>query len=61
MLGAQRTSVTLSASTLQEAGMIEYKRGKIRILNVDRLRDAACECCQAVNDVYAEIAVPRDH
>ncbi|MEY9459772.1 CRP-like cAMP-binding protein [Bradyrhizobium ottawaense] len=60
MLGAQRTTVTLSAQTLQEAGLIEYKRGKIRIRDVSRLHEAVCECYQAVNDQYAEIAAARD-
>jgi Crp-like helix-turn-helix protein len=57
MLGAQRASVTLSAKTLQEAGLIEYRRGKIRILDVDGMREAVCECYQAVKDQYAEILV----
>jgi CRP-like cAMP-binding protein len=56
MLGAQRTSVTLSAQTLQEAGLIEYRRGKIRIVDADGLNEAVCECYQAVKDRYAEIA-----
>ncbi|WP_439399825.1 hypothetical protein ACRQ5Q_17690 [Bradyrhizobium sp. PMVTL-01] len=37
MLGVQRTSVTLSAQTLHEAGLIEYKRGKAR-------QNTPCEC-----------------
>jgi CRP-like cAMP-binding protein len=44
MLGVRRTSVTTVAHTLQEAGMIKYTRGKIEILNIDGLRDSACEC-----------------
>ncbi|WP_244611257.1 helix-turn-helix domain-containing protein [Bradyrhizobium ottawaense] len=59
MLGAQRTTVTLAAQTLQEAGLIEYRRGKIRIIDHDRMKEAVCECYQAVKDVYAEIQ-PRD-
>lgn len=61
MLGAQRTSVTLSAQMLQEAGLIEYKRGKIRILDANRMREAVCECYQAVKDQYAEIVSPSAH
>jgi hypothetical protein len=41
--------------------LIEYKRGEIRILDVSRMREAVCECYQAVNDQYAEIAAPSDH
>ena len=61
LLGAQRTSVTLSAQTLKQAGLIAYKRGKIRILDVNRLREVVCECYRAVNDQYAEIAAPSGH
>ena len=44
MLGSRRTTVALSAGTLQRAGLIEYKRGKVKILSREDLRSAACEC-----------------
>jgi Mn-dependent DtxR family transcriptional regulator len=44
MLGVRRSSVSVVAHTLQQAGMIRYTRGKIQILNVEALREAACEC-----------------
>jgi CRP-like cAMP-binding protein len=44
MLGVQRTSVTLSAHALQEAGVVEYARGRITIRNRAALEDCACEC-----------------
>ena len=56
MLGVQRTSVTLSAQTLQQAGLIEYKRGKIHILNVDGLRESVCECYEAIKGQYDKIS-----
>jgi Mn-dependent DtxR family transcriptional regulator len=34
MLGVRRTSVTLHARTLQQAGLIKYSRGKIQIIDV---------------------------
>jgi CRP-like cAMP-binding protein len=48
MLGVRRTSVTLVASTLQQAGMIRYRRGHIHILDAESLQEAACECYQTV-------------
>jgi len=48
MLGVQRTSVTLVAHTLQTAGLIRYKRGRVHIVDVDGLRDTACDCYHAV-------------
>jgi CRP-like cAMP-binding protein len=44
MLGARRSTVTISASSLQSAGLIDYRRGHIRVLDRDRLADTACEC-----------------
>jgi Mn-dependent DtxR family transcriptional regulator len=33
MLGVQRTSVTISAHALQDAGLIKYARGRITIVD----------------------------
>jgi len=44
MLGTRRSSVTVSAGTLQKAGLIAYTRGNVTILNRKRLEEAACDC-----------------
>jgi len=44
MLGARRSTVTLAAGVLHGAGLIDYRRGKINIVNRSGLEDAACEC-----------------
>jgi CRP-like cAMP-binding protein len=49
MLGVQRSSVTLVARKLQEAGLINYRRGRIHVLDVEGLQDSCCECYAAVN------------
>ena len=48
MLGVRRTSVSIVAGTLQHSGLIRYRRGHIRILDLAGLRDAACECYQTI-------------
>ena len=48
MIGVGRSSVSLVAGTLQKAGLISYSRGHIHILNLELIRDAACECHAAV-------------
>lgn len=48
MLGVRRTTVTMIASQLQEAGMIRYHRGHIAVLDRSRLEETACECYSAI-------------
>jgi CRP-like cAMP-binding protein len=49
MLGVQRSSVTLVARHLQEAGLISYRRGRIHVLDVEALQDSCCECYAVIN------------
>jgi CRP-like cAMP-binding protein len=48
MLGVRRTSVSLVANGLQDAGLIHYRRGRIEITNLDGLRKMSCECYATV-------------
>ena len=48
MLGTRRSSVTVAAGTLQKAGLITYKRGNVKIESRENLKDAACECYEAM-------------
>ncbi len=44
MLGTGRSSVSLAAGALENAGLIESSRGTLKILNRKRLEEVACEC-----------------
>lgn len=55
MLGVQRTSISIVAVALQRAGLIRYRRGHIHILDVDGLKEAACECYETVNAHYEQM------
>jgi CRP-like cAMP-binding protein len=44
MLGTRRSSVTVAAGILQKAGLIDYTRGRVDIVNRPKLESAACEC-----------------
>jgi CRP-like cAMP-binding protein len=55
MIGVRRTSVSLVAAQLQERGLIEYHRGRVRIIDIEKLKAAACECYGVVNAHYASM------
>ena len=48
-LGVPRTGVTMAAGALQRAGLISYSRGKIMILDRERLAQNSCECFRIVH------------
>jgi CRP-like cAMP-binding protein len=50
MLGGRRESVTVAAGRLQDAGLINYSRGHISILDRKGLEAAVCECYQVVKN-----------
>lgn len=52
MLGVRRAGVSVSATRLQEKGLITYKRGHIRILDRPGLEAASCECYETVKREY---------
>jgi CRP-like cAMP-binding protein len=52
MLGGRRESVTVSAGHLQDAGLIHYCRGRIRILDRGGIEASVCECYRIVEDEF---------
>jgi CRP-like cAMP-binding protein len=48
MLGVRREGVTDAAGKLQKLGVIEYKRGRITVLDRPRLEMLTCECYEVV-------------
>jgi CRP-like cAMP-binding protein len=55
MLGASRPSVSVSALSLQEAGLIRYRQGHIRVLNRKGLEAASCECYGITRRFFDEL------
>jgi CRP-like cAMP-binding protein len=51
MLGASRPTVTVVAGTLQKAGLIQYRHGRVTIADGDGLEAASCECYRAATDL----------
>ncbi len=58
MLGANRKSVTLAAQSLQMAGLISYRRGKIQVLDRAGLEKASCECYAIVRERFNAFLTP---
>ena len=58
MLGANRKSVTLAARAMQSAGLIEYRRGRIQVVDRPGLEKAACECYAIVKERFDAFLTP---
>lgn len=50
MLGGPRASVTIAASLLRSARLIDYSRGEVAILDRAGLEHASCECYATLRD-----------
>ena len=48
MLGTRRSTVSLAAATLQNAGLLSYNRGRIAIQNRKALQKVSCTCYEMV-------------
>ena len=52
MLGVRREGVTEAAGNVQRAGLIEYRRGHIRVIDRPGLEARACECYAVVKKEF---------
>ncbi len=52
MLGVRREGVTEAAGNLHKAGLIDYRRGRITVLDRPRLERRTCECYAVVKKEY---------
>jgi Mn-dependent DtxR family transcriptional regulator len=55
MLGVRRVGVTAAAGALQRAGLIEYRRGQLTVLDRPGLEAAACSCYATDRRVYRQM------
>jgi CRP-like cAMP-binding protein len=54
MLGVRRAGVSTAAASLQKKGFIEYRRGRVKIVDREALEDFACECYPIVAEKFDE-------
>jgi CRP-like cAMP-binding protein len=59
MLGVRREGVTEAALNLQRAGLIEYQRGRITVLDRPGLERRTCECYAVVRKEYERLLAPN--
>jgi Mn-dependent DtxR family transcriptional regulator len=57
MLAVQRPTVSIAAGTLQDAGLISYSRGMMRIVDREGLEEASCSCYEAVRLEYSRLVL----
>jgi hypothetical protein len=56
LLGVRREGVTWAALKLQKAGLIEYRRGRISILDRTGLEARSCECYGVVRRAFDRLS-----
>ena len=61
MLGVSRPSVALSAAALHNAGLINYHRGTMTIVDRDGLEKAACECYAVIEAQFDRLRDLRQY
>ena len=52
MLGVHRPTVSIAAAMLQKAGVIQYSRGQIAVIDRTGLEAASCNCYRLIRDEY---------
>jgi len=57
MLGSTRPTVTVVIGTLQEAGLIQSRYGRIRILDRKGLERKSCECYEAIRAHFTRLRI----
>jgi len=55
MLGVRRSSVTVAAGRLSDAGLIDYRRGQVTVINRAGLEKRSCECYEAIKSEYTRL------
>jgi CRP-like cAMP-binding protein len=60
MLGVRREGITEAAGNLQRAGLIDYRRGHITVVDRSKLEERVCECYHAVKTEFVRL-LPSTH
>ena len=58
MLGVRRATVNQTAQALQERGLIRYTRGRLSIVDRERLEAVSCDCYRRINEEFDRLFPP---
>jgi CRP-like cAMP-binding protein len=61
MLGTRRAGITEASMLLKSAGLIDYARGKVTIIDREGLEAASCECYPTMKKEFARLVVNNVH
>jgi CRP-like cAMP-binding protein len=61
MLGTRRAGITEASMLLKGAGLIDYTRGKVTIIDREGLEAASCECYPTMKKEFARLVVNNVH
>jgi CRP-like cAMP-binding protein len=61
MIGVRRNTVSVVAHTLQKAGLIRYRRGRVEIIDLEGLREVSCDCHDTVKMRCDGLLKPDSH
>ena len=57
MLGVRRVGVTKAASAMQRRGIINYSRGHVSIIDIQKLQQQSCNCYELDKAIYEEYLI----
>lgn len=55
LLGVRREGITRAALKLKEDGLLDYRRGRVIVPELEPIRALSCECYRIVHDAYATL------
>jgi hypothetical protein len=56
LLGVRRVTVTHAATHLQAAGIVEYSRGRVRLISREKLEERACACNAIIRRAFEAVS-----
>jgi CRP-like cAMP-binding protein len=59
MLGVRRSGITETAAELQDLGIIDHSRKRLRVVDPTKLEKVSCECFSVIREEYDRLLGPK--